>query len=210
VTQNDNYIAVLGDAIASRRLTPAMRAALQQRLTRTLATVNRRWRAAVAARFVIALGDQFEGLLHASAPTWTIIHYLRAELPGAEWIIACGRGPVTTPLARTAPEMDGPCFHLARAALDAARSEGQILACAGFGDAVHALALYHSALHASWTMRQRELARLLRVMEPAAAAERLDVDRSAVSHLARRMQWRLVVPADQAFRRLLEQSSLLT
>ena len=204
MTKNDTYVAILGDAVASRALAPRARRALQERLKHTLTTVNRRWRSHLAARFAIALGDQFQGLLRTPAATWEVVHFLRAELTGAEWVIACGKGSISTAPAPTAPEMDGTCFHRAREALDAARAHGQSLACAGFGDAIAALARYHSALYASWTPRQRELARLLRVMEPAAAAERLGVDRSAVSHLARRMRWRLVVPADQAFRALME------
>src|SRR2546427_60747 len=42
------------------------------------------------------------------------------------------------------------------------------------------------------------------VGDPAAAAARLDVDRSAISHLARRMAWPLVAAGDKMFRALLE------
>src|SRR6266581_2627649 len=45
---------------------------------------------------------------------------------------------------------------------------------------------------------------LLRLGDPAAAAARLDVDRSAISHLARRMAWPLVAAGDKMFRALLE------
>lgn len=204
VKGNDTYVAVLGDAIASRGLPPRTRAALQERVRASLATVNRRWRSAVAARFVIVLGDQFEGLLRHPAPIWEIVQFLRAELIGADWVIVCSRGAISTPLARTAAEVDGPALHQAREALDAAKRDGRVLAFVGFGGAVEALARYHAALYWSWTARQREVAILLRVLEPAAVAERLDVDRSAVSHVARRLRWRLVASADRSFRDLLE------
>lgn len=135
---------------------------------------------------------------------WDVVHFLRAELGGVDWVVACGRGPISTALAGTAPEVDGPCFHLAREALDRAKKEQLVITFAGYDDAVHGFAAYYSALYWSWTARQRQVASLLRLMEPAVVAERLDVDRSAVSHLASRMRWGLVVAADAAFRHYLE------
>lgn len=204
MSKSDRYIAVLGDAIASRALEPAARALLQERLRGALAAANRRWRSALAARFGIVLGDQFEGLLRHRAALWDVVQFLRAELAGADWVIACSLGRVATPLARTAAEMDGPAFHRGRETLEAAKREGRILAFAGFDPAVDALARHHAALYWSWTARQREVAVLLRVHPPAGVAERLGVDRSAVSHVARRLRWRLVASADRSFRDLLE------
>ncbi len=198
------YVAVLADAVASRRLAAPARQALQQQLRTVLAAVNRQWRNAVVARFAITLGDQLEGLLAASAPLWDIIHYLRAELDG-DWIIACGRGPLTTTPGPPVFELDGPCFHRARQALDAAKSDRLVLAFGGYDNIAAAFGAYYSALYWTWTARQREAATLLRIMEPAAVAERLAIDRSAISHLARRISWRQVVQGDQAFRKHLEE-----
>lgn len=206
MTKPDNYIAILGDAIGSRRLSARERAALQERLRGAVAAVNRRWRAGIAARFAIVLGDQFEGLLERTAPVWAIVQFLRAELAGADWVIACSLGPISTALGagRSAAEVDGPCFHRAREALEAAKPDGRVLVLTGFGAAAEALAGYHSALYWSWTARQREVAVLLRIMEPAGAAARLGVDRSAVSHVVRRLRWRVVAAADDTLRRFLE------
>ena len=205
MTKSDNraYVAVLGDAIASRALPPARRTALQQTLKRALQAVNRRWARHLAARFGIALGDQFEGLLTGTAGLWAIVHFLRAELD-TDFVIACGRGPISTPLAPTAVEVDGPCFHDARAALDTAKRERLVFAFAGFGDEIGGFAGYYSALYWSWTARQREVAALLRLSPAAEVAERLGVDRSAVSHVVRRLAWDHVARGDGAFRTFLE------
>ncbi len=200
------YVALLGDAVASRRLTPAVRARLQDGLKASLQQVNRRWRRVVAARFAVTLGDQFQGLLTGGEPVWEITHWLRAELPAVDWVVAAGRGPIRTPLAPTAPETDGPCFHRAREALDAAKRRGLLLAFRGFGAGLDGLAEYYSALYWGWTPRQRRAASLLRVATPAEVAERLGVGRSAVSHLAGRMGWRLVAAGDAAFRQRLRVS----
>lgn len=204
MTKNDIYVAVLGDAVASRTLAAGDRAALQAALREALAQVNRKWKSAIAARFAITLGDQFEGLLHVTAPLWEIVHVLRAALRAHDWVVVAARGEISTPLARTALEVDGPCLHAARDALEAAKGEGRVLAFAGFPQPVEALARYYSALYSSWTARQREVAALLRTRDAAEAATELGIDRSAVSHLSRRMRWPLVAAADSEFRLLLE------
>lgn len=195
------YVALTGDAVASRRLSAAARTRLQGDLRAGLQEVNRRWRRAIAARFAVTLGDQFQGLLAGAEAAWDITHWLRAELSQVDWIMALGRGPIHTPLARTAPEVDGPCFHRARQALDAAKRQRRVLAFEGFGAGLEGLAEYYSALYWGWTPRQRLVAGLLRVMPPAETAARLGVSRSAVSHLAGRMGWRLVAVGDEVLRR---------
>jgi hypothetical protein len=198
------YYALIGDAVGSRRLPPARRARLQRDLAACLAEVNRRWRRQLAARFAVTMGDEFQGLLAAVGPAWDIVHWMRAELAGADWIMALGRGPITTPLAATAPQVDGPCFHQARSALEAAKPQGVLLAFGEkFDPRLDGLSRYYSALYWGWTRRQRETAALLRIMSPEEAAARLGITRSAVSHLSTRLRWRLVAAGDDAFRRLL-------
>lgn len=194
------YVALIGDAVASRRLSSAARARLQSDLRAGLESVNRRWRRVIAARFAVTLGDQFQGLLTGSEPLWEMTHWLRAELSQVDWLMAVGRGAIHTPLARTAPEVDGPCFHRARQALETAKRRRLLLAFGGFGTGLEGFPEYYSALYWGWTPRQRRAASLLRVAQPAEVAARLKVGRSAVSHLTRRMGWKLVAPGDEAFR----------
>jgi hypothetical protein len=106
-------------------------------------------------------------------------------------------------LARIAPEVDGPCFHRAREALESAKQRRMLLAFGGFGRGLEGFAEYYSALYWGWTPRQRRAASALRIMPPAEAAASLGIGRSAVSHLASRMAWRLVTAGDEAFRQRL-------
>src|SRR5213592_77713 len=103
-----------------------------------------------------------------------------------------------------AAAIDGPCFHQARAALDRAKRLRLVFTFGGFPSGVDPLASYYGALYWSWTPRQRRAATLLRLGDQAAAAAALQIDRSAVSHLARRMAWPLVGAGDKMFRTLLE------
>src|SRR6266550_4709506 len=110
------YIALIADAIASRELPPAARARLQADARTAVKDLNQRYRRVLAARFAVTLGDELQCLLPTPQPVWDVAHDLRARLPSVDWVVACGRGLITTPLAPTAPEIDGPCFHDARAA----------------------------------------------------------------------------------------------
>src|SRR6266508_945395 len=196
------YVALIADAVASRRLLPPARARLQARLRAALPAYARRWRRQLAARFAVTLGDEVQGLLTGAEPLWEIVHRLRLDFPDVEWVIACGRGALTTPLSprATAPELDGPCFHAACGALEAAKRDRLVLAFGAFPAAVAPFVPYYSALYWSWTPRQRHTATLLRLGSPAEAAAALKVVRSAVSHLARRMAWPIVAAGDKMFR----------
>ncbi len=156
MTKNDNrYVALLCDAVASRRLAPRARTHLQEELRSSLPELNRTWRSHLVGRFAITGGDQLECLLDGPHLVWDIAHGVRSKFPDVDWVIACGRGGLTTlPHPRaTAPELDGPCFHAARAALESAKAKRLVFAFGGFGPRVDALAAYYSALFWSWTPR---------------------------------------------------------
>ncbi|HUL49911.1 MAG TPA: SatD family protein [Gemmatimonadales bacterium] len=199
-----SYVALIADVIASRQLSPARRAALQRDLRRVLPEWSRRWHSSLAARFAVTQGDEIECLLKHATAIWEIAHVLRTRFADVDWTVACGQGPVSTPLSRgiTAPEVDGPCFHLARAAVADAKARRLLFAFAGFGERqplLLGLASYYSALYWAWTPRQRTAAAWLRTGPPGDAARALRIDRSAVSHLARRMAWPLVRAGDAMF-----------
>lgn len=205
------YVALIADVAASRALAPARRARLQAALRRALPGLDRRLRAERAARCGITLGDELQALLRTPAALWRLAHELRVLFPDIEWVIAAGRGPLTTPLrpGAAAPELDGPCFHRARAALERAKAQRLVFALDGFTPAVEPLVAYYSALHWSWTARQRRAAARWRWLEAGGRRDVLppeDGHPSAASHLRRRLGWSLVRAGDAIFRKLLEAS----
>jgi hypothetical protein len=211
VTKNDNYVALLCDAVASRHLAPRARARLQDELRSSLPALNRTWRPYLVGRFAITGGDQLECLLDGPQLVWEIAHGVRSRFSDVDWVIACGRGaltPIPHPRA-TAPELDGPCFHAARAALESAKAQRLVFAFGGFGPSVAGLAAYYSALFWSWTPRQRRTAAELRWQGPArdGLSERLGVHPTAVSHMKRRMAWPLVADGDTMFKTALREAS---
>ena len=113
------YYAIIGDMIGSRRLTAEARRDAQARLASALETVNSRFGADVAARFIITLGDEFQGLLNMEGdPVFaalTVLHEFRPY--GIR--LAIGSGPVTTAIDPAAAiGADGPAFYNARRMVD--------------------------------------------------------------------------------------------
>src|SRR5262245_26277251 len=204
------WVAFIADVAASRTLNPRTRGALQNDIRAAVRAFNTRYRRHLAARFAVTLGDELQGLLTTAAPVWDISHDLRARFPAAEWIVACGKGALTTALHQgvTAPELDGPCFHAARNALEHAKRQGLVLAFGGFDTALTGCAAYYAALYQGWTGRQRALATTQRA-NPGAKLDELSrllrVGPSAISHLRRRMAWPLVAAGDKVFQDLLRQ-----
>src|SRR5258708_30312369 len=119
-------------AIASREPPPAARARPQADARAAAKDLNQRYRRVLTARFAVTLGDELQCLLPTPQPVWDLAHDLRARLPTVDWVVACGRGPITTPLALTAPEMDGPSFHAAPAAMDRAKRQRHVFAFRAF------------------------------------------------------------------------------
>src|SRR5260370_18223002 len=114
------YVAIIADAIDSRGLAPPARKRLQSALQQALPRLNQRYRKALAARFDVTLGDELQCLLAGARTIWEISHYIRYQFPEADWILACGRGPITTALMPgiTARKVDRPFLHAPRAPPD--------------------------------------------------------------------------------------------
>ena len=209
------YYALIADVIASRALAPKARRRLQDDLRFALREFNTRYVKDRAARFAITLGDQVQGLLRSPRAIWEISHGLRRKFQEVDWVVAWGKGGVSTaiPEKASADELDGPCFHHARAALDDAKSRRLVVTFGGFEDPrVMGFADYYSALYWSWTARQRRAATNWRwYWDPIEASltprAREKIHPSAVSHLRRRMAWPLVAAGDRVFRALLENAT---
>lgn len=110
------YLAVIGDLIASREI--QARAQAQERLHAVLDAVNTRFSHALAAQFVITLGDEFQGLLLPGAPVFEILDVIESQLHPFPCRFGVGLGEMLTtinPLMSIGA--DGPAFWAARDAI---------------------------------------------------------------------------------------------
>lgn len=117
------YCAMIGDLVNSRTLSEAERQEVQIRLKTVLQEVDAKWHRSMAARFIITLGDEFQGLLHADGPCAEIAEYIQNRLHPQQVRFGIGYGDIHTEID---PEMalgaDGPAYHLARGGLDELKS----------------------------------------------------------------------------------------
>lgn len=127
-----NYAAIIGDIRKSREL-PG-RAGIQEKLELALESVNARFSDELVARFVVTLGDEFQGLACRAESLVRVINALDTELSGVPVRFALGWGTVTTDIRERAVGIDGPCFHHARDAMDVGKRDRRWATFSGFGD----------------------------------------------------------------------------
>lgn len=156
---NESYLAIVADVTASRKVSD--RAALQRRLEQAVRAVNDQFADALAAKAGIAAGDSIEALLSAPAFAIDVMTIVADLLAPHDIAFGLGWGPIATDPREHAPAIDGPCFHHARAAIEAAKKAGRWAEARGFpadGDVpVNALLRAVGLVRQGWTMRQAEI-----------------------------------------------------
>lgn len=111
-----NYIAIIGDIKHSKNI--SNRYEIQEKLKKTLDYINKQFKKDIAAKFLITLGDEFQGLLSAAEPLVDIIGYIQNEMFPVRIRIGVGIGEITTEINRNAAiGADGPAFYAARRAI---------------------------------------------------------------------------------------------
>ena len=123
---NQNYIAIIGDLVASREMPAVERSELQSRLMSFFEAIDPEQDTGVASGPLITLGDEFQALFLANgtgvrsvlAMISSVIESVRPQTVR----FGLGIGPLVTDLQPRALGMDGPCFHRARKALEMSKT----------------------------------------------------------------------------------------
>ena len=208
--KHSNYIAVIGDVVGSR--SAGDRSGLQERLGGGLRDVNAAFDEAIAAEFVLTVGDEFQGLLSSAGTLELILATLRTHAFPAELRFGVGVGPLETALRSQAIGMDGRCFHNARKAIERAAERRTPVEVQADGEKspFEIYSLLYGVIRSRWTTRQREVVDLSASgLEGREVAEYLSITPSAVSqHLkaagARKLRAATVEWRTQIERALLE------
>lgn len=203
------YIAVIADMVRSRDLPPPRRRLLQRRFSRLIASLNRDYRKALASRFIITLGDEFQGVLNSAGSIPDLIWHLEQDFPERQLRVGIGFGALDTPLQKYAINMDGPVLHLARAAIDHAKRAktlgGIFRGFGGLDDILNGMAGLLWFQRSRWTPAQRNIAGLLRKgMSQTQVAKKLRVSKQVVSRQVLAAGCFQYIAAENAWRMILQ------
>ena len=114
------YVAVIGDIRNSKGLHD--RGEVQQRLGAVLDEINEKYSSDIAAKFLITLGDEFQGLLSDISHLLEIIRMIQRHLYPVDVRFGIGIGEITTAINKEAAiGADGPAYYAARNMIDELR-----------------------------------------------------------------------------------------
>ncbi len=207
------FVALIGDIVDSKRIED--RAAFQRRLREALDDINRGLDPNVlAARLDLAAGDEIQGLFRRPEAVVPVVTRLADMLAPERLMVGIGRGNLTTDPSPRVSEMDGPCFHHAREALEAARKDDAWVGAKGFGEGADAvlgaLFLLIHTLRSRWAEKQAQYARAARTMLRKDVAARFDVSPSVVSESLKSAAFDAVRVGEEALVRALSEFGNMT
>ncbi|MBS4021208.1 MAG: hypothetical protein KGZ79_02125 [Dethiobacter sp.] len=117
------YGVVIFDLVGSRR--SDKRNELQLRLNNNIIKFNGRYKEMLAAPAGVTLGDEWQVITHKPAKIYDIVEAFQRMFwnDDIELYAGMGIGPLSTSLDNDLRNMDGPCFHHARQAVESAKKD---------------------------------------------------------------------------------------
>lgn len=111
------YIAIIGDIKNSQKLKD--RSIVQNKLNETLQLINKSYHADITSKFIITLGDEFQGLLCRGANLMHILSDIERLMYPVEIRFGIGMGEITTDInSEMSIGTDGPAYYRARNAVE--------------------------------------------------------------------------------------------
>lgn len=117
-----NYTAIIGDIKESR--TMESRSLIQKKLKCVLDRVNEKYQTDISAKFIITLGDEFQGLLNGNEHLLVIIKDIQREMYPVRLRFGIGIGEIRTDIFyEAAIGADGPAYYAARTMIEELREQ---------------------------------------------------------------------------------------
>src|SRR2546429_4837551 len=136
VLRSEPCLALIGDMVGSRELLPSRRPKIQERFREFIQYLNKKYAKDILAKFVITLGDEFQGLLLSATPVPDLMWDIDQRFTDRDLRVGVGFGVLTTPIQEEAINVDGPALYNARAAIENARRKRSLGGVFfGFGEA---------------------------------------------------------------------------
>lgn len=195
-TLHDNsYIAIIGDIKDSKKL--ENRKVIQERLSEVLNQINNKYINAISSKFMITLGDEFQGLLCNGRDTIHIISEIKRVMHPVKIRFGVGIGSISTEIYKDIPlGADGPAYYKAREAIEYLKQKekrnqteaadirlemdgGENLAAVTM---VNTILMLLTVIEDSWSERQREIISdmLIHQDSQAESAKRLNIKQPTI------------------------------
>jgi len=194
LNKRNTYIAIIGDLVQSRKL--ENRDLVQANLNTVLQSINNsKYSEAICSKFVITLGDEFQGLVSRDFPLRQFLsEYDSLFGEKIKTRFGIGLGELSTNIKVEAIGMDGSCFHNARAALDQAKKENNFIVFNGFemNLAINALFQLVNDIKKDWKKRQIEVISIFEnIGDQVSVANKLNITRQTVHKILKASRYEL-------------------
>jgi hypothetical protein len=199
-------IVVLGDQVDSRN--EENRQEQIQAVYARIGWVNDALGDRLAVPLSVSRGDEIQCLVAGTDEAWDVVEAFDSAGRGGAFRYAIGIGGLTTSWESSTWDMDGPCFHNARDAMERAKKERRWVAVQGFGERrdsmVDGLVRTLQVVREGWTDRQRQAyAERRGSSSQLAAAERMKVDQSTLSKMLKSAHYNSYMESERALRALM-------
>lgn len=165
---NRSYFAIIGDIVDSRKIHD--RTLTQQNMTRVLNELNEMFAKSISSRFVITLGDEFQGLFGRGDHVVAVLDYIEREMYPIKLRFGIGVGRITTRIDYNMPiGADGPAYYNARKMIEHIKMNKnkkmeiktnigiEIDNNASISELINSIFSLSNIIKSSWTDRQREV-----------------------------------------------------
>lgn len=205
-----NYLALIGDMVDSRHLDN--REAVQAKLADVLEQVNERYTSSIKSRFLITIGDEFQGLLVPRSNIYYLVCEIMEHMYPVKIRFGIGVGKISTELKETAIGMDGPAFHAARLSLEnlkkgkesAIKMAGTSLDASGL-DGVNALLASLGLIRQFWPESFKKALPLVRQgLTQQEIADRMNLTQATISWTLHKAKWRDVKAIERTLEQMLD------
>lgn len=191
---DEPYVAIIGDIKDSKHI--SNRDEVQKKLNEILNDINEKYAEDIASKFIITLGDEFQGLLLCGKNTMHIVSEIEQRMFPVRLRFGVGVGAISTNINKEmAIGADGPGYYKARAAIDYLKDSEKKnqtnavdirLEVDSVNQAstimINTILSLMTAIKESWSERQREVIwQMLEYQESQArVAKRLGIQQPAV------------------------------
>lgn len=165
----DQYVAIIGDIVESKQIKD--RKDIQKKFKNILTNINAKYSEDITSKFVVTLGDEFQGLLNNRNNIMRIICEIQMAMAPLELRFGIGIGGISTDInLDNSSEIDGSAYHRARKMIKEIESKefkyterhSNIMICSEennieIDELLNSILSVCTALKSKWTDRQKEI-----------------------------------------------------